>query len=178
VGEEAGLTPDRLIRTILMGDGDEALNNMLVWKCVACYTCGVRCPNGIHTSSINETLKQMSKEAHLEPALRGVAAFHGAFTASASRSGRLNELEFMRTYEKENIMNGLKSGGFRAVFEEIAGQAGLGLSMLMRKRIHLGGEKIAGLSEIRRIFKKAGEKYAGRSGRGDSGAKGAKGTRE
>src|SRR5512138_3797973 len=67
VGEETGVTPDRLIRLILVGDREAALNNLLVWKCVACYTCGTRCPNNIQTARITEALKQMSKERHLKP---------------------------------------------------------------------------------------------------------------
>src|SRR5512145_3556201 len=65
VGAESVVTPDRLIRMILLGDDKGALENMLVWKCLACYTCGTRCPNNIQTARITETLKQMGKEAHL-----------------------------------------------------------------------------------------------------------------
>src|SRR5450759_83060 len=79
VGEEAGVTPDRLIRMILVGDREAALNNLLVWKCVACYTCGTRCPNNIQTARITETLKQMGKEAHLDPLKPRIADFPSSF---------------------------------------------------------------------------------------------------
>jgi heterodisulfide reductase subunit C len=63
VGEETGyVTPDRLIRMILLGDREKALSDGLVWKCVSCYTCGTRCPNEIQTARITETLKQMSRK--------------------------------------------------------------------------------------------------------------------
>ncbi len=63
VGEETGyVTPNRLIRMIILGDRENALNNELVWKCVSCYTCGTRCPNDIQTARITETLKKISKE--------------------------------------------------------------------------------------------------------------------
>src|SRR4030042_1115209 len=80
VGEETGyVTPDRLIRMILLGDREQALSNKLVWKCVSCYTCGTRCPNDIQTARIPATLKKMSTEAHLEPLNSKVAEFHSAF---------------------------------------------------------------------------------------------------
>src|SRR5450759_3091703 len=79
VGEETGVTPDRLIRLILVGDREAALNNLLVWQCVACYTCGTRCPNNIQTARITETLKQMSKEAHLDPLKPRIADFPSSF---------------------------------------------------------------------------------------------------
>ena len=90
VGDETGVTPDRLIRMVLLGERDEAVNNLLVWKCVACYTCGTRCPNNIQTARITETLKQMSKEAHLEPLSPTWPHFHDAFMTARfpSRPGQ------------------------------------------------------------------------------------------
>jgi heterodisulfide reductase subunit C len=155
VGDESGVTPDRLIRMILLGQRDEALNNKLTWKCVACYTCGTRCPNNIQTARINEALKQMGKEAGLIPALHSVDAFHNAFLASVSRSGRLNEIDFMREYETKNILADIKSGRFKDAFVEIAGQAKLGLSMLMKKRLHFKKERVSGLQEIKHLYEKA-----------------------
>lgn len=156
VGEETGVTPDRLIRMIILGEREEALNNLLVWKCVACYTCGTRCPNNIQTARINETLKQISKEAHFEPILPKVAAFHDAFLRSTSHFGRVNELEFMGLYEMRNAKRELKhGGGWKAVADEIKNHAKLGISMMKKKRMHLRLNKIKRLSEIKRLFKKA-----------------------
>jgi heterodisulfide reductase subunit C len=154
VGDETGVTPDRLIRMVLLGDKNDAMNNLLVWKCVACYTCGTRCPNNIQTARITETLKQMSKEAHLDPLSPSIAAFHKAFTTSVSHFGRLNELEFMGLYEMKNMPYVLKKGGLKAVLEEMKNQASLGLAMTKNKRMHLAVEKIKGLSEVKGIYKK------------------------
>jgi heterodisulfide reductase subunit C len=156
VGVESVVTPDRMIRMVLLGEKDEALNNLLVWKCVACYTCGTRCPNNIQTARITETLKQMSKEAHLDPLNPRVAAFHSAFVQSASRSGRVNELGFMGMYEAKVTQSEMKRGGLKAVIEELRNQAKLGFEMIKRKRMHFGFEKkIKGLSEVKDLYKKA-----------------------
>jgi heterodisulfide reductase subunit C len=156
VGNETGVTPDRLIRMIIFGKREEALNNPLVWKCVACYTCGSRCPNNIQTARINETLKQLSKEAHSEPLLPKVAAFHDAFLKSTSYFGRVNELEFMGLYEIKNATRELKhGGGWKAVAGEIKNKARLGISMMKKKRLRLRLDKIKRLSEIKRLYKKA-----------------------
>jgi len=132
VGDETEVTPDRLVRMILMGEKDDALNNLLVWKCVACYTCGTRCPNNIHTSRINETLKQMSKEAHAEPKIPRVFSFHSSFMKAVSHFGRNNELEFMGLYQMENV----KKGGVSALIEDIKSLSRLGIAMLRKKRMH------------------------------------------
>ncbi len=156
VGDETGVTPDRLIRMIILGEREKALNNLLVWKCVACYTCGTRCPNNIQTAKINEILKQMSKEAHFEPILPKIAAFHDAFLRSTSHFGRVNELEFMGLYAMHNAKSELKhGGGWKAIADEIINKAKLGILMIKKKRMHLRLEKTKKLSEIKRLYKKA-----------------------
>lgn len=162
VGAEAGMTPDRLIRAIIFGDRKQALNNLLVWKCVACYTCGVRCPNNIQTARINETLKEISMENHLKPLLPKVAAFHGAFMRSASHFGRINELEFMGMYELQNAKRELKSsGGWKAVVDTIKSNARLAISMIKKKRMRLRLHRIKNLSEIKRLYKNAKNETGG-----------------
>jgi heterodisulfide reductase subunit C len=158
VGEATGVTPDRLIRMVLLGDKDAALNNLLVWQCVACYTCGVRCPNNIQTARITETLKQMIKEAHAEPLVPQIADFHSSFMTSTSHFGRVNEMEFMGIYEMKTTGKALVHGRFKAIFDEIKNLVGLTLSMIKINRMHLGFEKVKGLAEVKRLYKKTKSK--------------------
>ncbi|MCX7914076.1 MAG: 4Fe-4S dicluster domain-containing protein [Thermodesulfovibrionales bacterium] len=151
VSDEAGVTPDRLIRMIVFGQKEEALKNFLVWRCVACYTCGERCPNNIQTARITETLKQISKKANLEPLVPKVAAFHDSFLKSATNNGRLSEMEFMILLLKK-IKN---AGGWSAVIAEMKSQSKLGKALYKKKRIHFGSEKVKNLSEIKKLVKKA-----------------------
>jgi heterodisulfide reductase subunit C len=147
---------------IIFGEREEVLNNLLVWKCVACYTCGTRCPNNIQTARINETLKQISKEVHIEPLLPKVAAFHDAFLKSTSHFGRVNELEFMGLYEMQNAKRALKhDGGWKAVAGQMRGHAKLGISMIKKKRMHFRLSRIKRLSEIKRLYKKAADEAGG-----------------
>lgn len=155
VGEETGVTPDRLIRMVMLGDREAALNNLLVWKCVACYTCGTRCPNDIQTARITETLKQMGKEARLKPLTPRIADFHSSFMSSTKHFGRFNELEGMAIYEAKTIVKELARGRIKAVLDELLGQARLGAAMTKKKRMHLDLEKIAGRSEVKALFRKA-----------------------
>lgn len=156
VGEETGyITPDRLIRMILLGDREKALKNELVWKCTSCYTCGTRCPNEIQTARITETLKQMSKEEHIEPLAPKVASFHDSFCTSTRHFGRLNEIEFMGLYETKNNLRDLAHLKFKAVYDESINQAKLGIAMTKKRRLHFLFEKVKGVSEIRRFYKKA-----------------------
>jgi heterodisulfide reductase subunit C len=140
---------------ILLGDRGEALNNLLVWKCVACYTCGTRCPNNIQTARIVETLKQMSKEIHLEPLRPRIADFHDAFMKAAGHMGRFNEIEGMRIYETKTALRELKKGNVGAIVEEMKGQAKLGMTMMKKKRMHFKVDKVKNKAEVKALFRKA-----------------------
>jgi len=155
VGEETGVTPDRLIRLILVGDRDAALNNLLVWKCVACYTCGTRCPNNIQTARITETLKHMSKEAHMKPLVPRIADFHNAFMTSTGHLGRVNEIELMAIYETKTLFKELARGNFKAMSEEMTSQGRLGAAMTKKKRLHIGMDSIKNRAEIQALYKKS-----------------------
>lgn len=154
VGDETGFfTPDRLIRAILIGDRHTALNNELIWKCVSCYTCGIRCPNGIQTGRITETLKKMAKEAHQESPYPKVVHFHDAFVKSGVRWGRVNETELMAAYEMKNTAADLKKFDFRAVAEEVGRQLKLAMAMFRMGRMHFGFLSAKGRGEIKRLKK-------------------------
>lgn len=155
VGEETGVTPDRLIRMILVGDKEAALNNLLVWKCVACYTCGTRCPNNIQTARITETLKLMSKEAHLTPLVPRIADFHNAFMTSTGHLGRVNEIELMAIYETKTMFKELAQGNLKAMFEEMTNQGKLGAEMTKKKRMHFGMDRVKNRAEIKALYKKS-----------------------
>jgi heterodisulfide reductase subunit C len=159
VGIETGyVTPDRLIRMIILGDREAALNNQLVWKCVSCYTCGTRCPNDIQTARITETLKHMAKEAHLTPLSPKVANFHDAFVGSALRWGRLNELEMMGFYELKNSLGDLKRFDFKAIVNELLSQMKFARPMLAKGRMHFGFQTSRGRGELKKLLKKAKER--------------------
>ncbi|HEY5998846.1 MAG TPA: 4Fe-4S dicluster domain-containing protein [bacterium] len=156
VGKESGVTPDRLIRMLLLGDEQGALDNLLVWKCLACYTCGTRCPNDIQTARITEVLKQISKAQHREPLLPRVAAFHGAFVKAAGQAGRFNELVGMGMYEAQVAAGELKRTGLKGVIAELKGQAKLGQAMMKKKRMHVKYETVKNKGEIKALYRKAG----------------------
>lgn len=154
VGEETGnLTPDRLIRMIMMGDMENILNNRLIYKCVSCYTCGTRCPNDIQTGRITETIKKIIKEKQIQPEETKVFHFHTTFLNSGLRWGRVNELEFMTFYEMKNALHELKKLRFKNIYNSIVSQTKLGFSMLKKNRLHFGFHPAKGRKEIKQLYK-------------------------
>jgi heterodisulfide reductase subunit C len=159
VSEATGfVTPDRLIRMVLLGKREAALDNLLLWKCVSCFTCGVRCPNDIMTARIVDTLKKMAKEAHVSPATYKPVAFHDSFVKAAKRKGRLNEVEFLTRYAMRSTLSGLVRLKFAEIVQDHKNQAGLGLALLRKGRMHFRIRKIEGKKEFRRLVKKAADR--------------------
>ncbi|MDY6822844.1 MAG: 4Fe-4S dicluster domain-containing protein [Thermodesulfobacteriota bacterium] len=160
VADETGyLTPDRLIRMIATGDRENAINNDLVWQCVSCYKCGIRCPNNIQTGRITETLKKMAKESH-HPTHHNqhrherIAHFHDAFLTAGVRRGRVNETEFMGIYELKNTISNIKTMNISAIGGELAAQMQLGLAMLRLRRMHFKFLSAKGRKEIKQLYKR------------------------
>lgn len=158
VAKNTGVTPDMLIRKIIIGDRKGALENKLVWQCVSCYTCGTRCPNKIRTGRITETLKKMAKEERKRPLKPEVNSFHDAFCAAARHFGRVNEIEFIGLYEVKNTLRNLIRFNFKNIYREYKSQAHLGLEMTKRKRVPLSLERVKSSHELRRLYKKADNK--------------------
>jgi len=156
VGDETDFfTPNLLIRMVVLGDRERALNNQLVWKCVSCYTCGTRCPNDIQTARITETLKKMAKAEHLPPLQPKIADFHDAFVRSGIRWGRVNEMEFMGAYEMKFALRSIKARRFGAILDEVKTQAGLGMKMTQLRRMHFGFLIAKGRKEIKALQRKS-----------------------
>lgn len=155
VGEETGVTPDRLIRMVMLGDKEAAMNNLLVGKCVACYTCGRRCPNTIQTARITETLKQMGKKTSSKPLSPRIADFHEAFMTSTKHFGRFNEMEGMAIYKIKIAVKETLQGKLKAVIDEMISWARLGAEMTKKKRVHFGINRIKNRSELKALYKKA-----------------------
>jgi heterodisulfide reductase subunit C len=156
VGDETDFfTPNLLIRMVVLGDRERALNNQLVWKCVSCFTCGTRCPNDIQTARITETLKKMAKAEHLPPLQPKIADFHDAFVNSGIRWGRVNEMEFMGAYEMKLALRNIKARRYGAILDEVKAQAGLGMKMTQLRRMHFGFLIAKGRKEIKALQRKS-----------------------
>ena len=144
VGDETDFfTPNLLIRMVVLGDRERALNNQLV------------CPNDIQTARITETLKKMAKAEHLPPLQPKIADFHDAFVKSGIRWGRVNEMEFMGAYEMKFALRNIKARQFGTILDEVKTQAGLGMKMTQLRRMHFGFLIAKGRKEIKALQRKS-----------------------
>ena len=148
------VTPNRLIRMVILGDVEQALTNKLTWKCLFCHTCGTRCPNNIKTGRVADTLKKMALDAGLDPLNPEVKNFHKTFFNHSLRWGRINEIAMMGEYELRNIWDILKKGRFKELIAHLKERAKFGWEMFRQKRLHLSFQSSKGRDEIIRLYKK------------------------
>lgn len=52
--------PAQVIRAVMVGDREAALNNSTIWLCATCYSCSERCPQGVHFTDIMQVLRNIA----------------------------------------------------------------------------------------------------------------------
>ncbi len=58
----------RIIRQIMFGMRQEVLSSPLIWMCLVCYRCYVRCPQKVNFTDIMRVLRYLAvKENHVSP---------------------------------------------------------------------------------------------------------------
>lgn len=130
-----------LLRLIQLGAKEAVLKSNTIWLCVACKTCGARCPNGIDISKVADALREMALAAGIAGGETRTPAFYQSFLATVKHLGRAYEAGTIGLYK-------LKTASYTQ-------DIGLGLKFLAKGKLKLLPERIKGRGEIRRIFRQA-----------------------
>ena len=123
VAETMDLLPHQLMHCLATGREDRALKAKTIWMCAGCFTCAVRCPNGIDITSVMDELREKAVKEGIPCPAPDVLAFHENFIRDLIRRGRIHELRMMGEY---NMRRGKPMHN-----------AKLGLGMLKRRKLHL-----------------------------------------
>lgn len=127
-----------VLRKIALGAEEELLRSHAIWMCVACETCGSRCPNNIYISRLMDAMRQMAIARGIPPAEPVVTAFHHSFVGSVEKFGRVHELSMLMAFK-------MKTKDF---FTDV----GAGLKLFLKGKIPLLPSKVAAKGQIDRIF--------------------------
>ena len=96
VTEAAGTPPNRFLRLLQLGLVDEVLENPLLWLCVGCSACGVRCPNNISTNEVIDQVRALSMDCkRIGSTAKDQRLFHRLFVGQVRRFGRIHELSLV-----------------------------------------------------------------------------------
>ncbi|MEM3509904.1 MAG: 4Fe-4S dicluster domain-containing protein [Nitrososphaerales archaeon] len=130
-------TPRQIMELIKLGVKDLVLNSSTIWLCAACYSCSVRCPQGVDLKQVMDTLKEMA----LEDPKYSVAekAFYEKFIEVVRKNGRMDEVAlYVKLMPKSTIMRNL----------------GFGLKLYQKGKIHLSPTKSNSADQVAKIFEK------------------------
>ena len=95
VADHFDLTPHRLLRAIQLGQKDVVLSSKTIWLCAGCEACSTRCPQGIDTPRIVDSLRIMAAREGVKPAVRPIPIFYNAALHGIKLFGRMYEAGLM-----------------------------------------------------------------------------------
>jgi len=129
--------PRRLMAHILAGDRERALASESLWYCTSCFTCAVRCPQGISPTDVMFALRSMAMDQKKSLSTK----FYKAFTGNVATYGRV--------FEAGVAMTAATHGGLKSMLRN----APLGLGLLRRGRMSLLPHRISGAGEVAALVK-------------------------
>ncbi len=102
-------TPRQIMELIKLGVKELVLNSSTIWLCAACYSCSVRCPQGVDLKQVMETLKEIAIE---DPKYsRDEKTFYEKFIDVVKKNGRMDEVAlYVKLMPKSTVMRNLGFG--------------------------------------------------------------------
>ncbi|MBN2360745.1 MAG: 4Fe-4S dicluster domain-containing protein [Deltaproteobacteria bacterium] len=140
MADEMDLKTHEIIRLLQLDRRERLLSSQAIWLCLTCETCTARCPNEFDPAATIDALREIVLAESASKVPRPMAAFHGAFLDQIRAHGRVFEFGLVASYK-------LRGG---ALFADVAAAPG----MLLRGKLSLMPERIAGVADIRRIFER------------------------
>ncbi len=138
-------TPRQIIAAVRAGLLDRVLNSNTIWVCSSCYSCTVRCPQGIRLTDAMYELKRLAIKHDLFPRGAKAPVLEEAFMHEVDKYGRNPESAMMtRFYLGTNPLEAVR-------------QAPFALGMLRRGRLKLREKRIRGHAQLEAISRRAEE---------------------
>jgi len=130
-------TPRQIMELIKLGVKDLVLNSLTIWLCSDCYSCSVRCPQGIDVKQVMDTLKEMALE---DPKYgRAEKEFYEKFVEVIRKNGKMDEVAlYVKLMPKSAVMRNL----------------GFGLKLYRKGKIRFSPSRSNSADEVAKIFEK------------------------
>ena len=69
-GVDDEFNPRKIIRMVLLGMRKEVLSSPVIWRCVQCYSCTVKCPQNVKFRDVMKVLRDMAvAEGFVDPSV-------------------------------------------------------------------------------------------------------------
>ena len=142
--------PAMLLRMIQLGQKDKVLGSKAIWMCVACETCGTRCPNHIRLAPVMDVLRQMALAGNYKPE-PAIYALHRAFLDNIKLLGRVYELGLVAEFKTL----GLLAGGPSVLFRGLSSDIKMGADLFLKGKFGLIPERVKRMEEVRKLYEEA-----------------------
>jgi len=136
----------KLIRLVLEGEKETALESRSIWLCTSCLLCTVRCPRNIRPMAVVAALKSIYEEEGMRCK---DSVFEGIFARQIRSRGRISEFLLSAEYM---IRSPSSAAQIMAFGSELVPKGKIELSFEAAK-----GERIEGTEEVKRIFELLGD---------------------
>ncbi|MFC1949404.1 4Fe-4S dicluster domain-containing protein [Chloroflexota bacterium] len=140
VATDMDFHPDQIIRMVQMGLKEQVLTSEAIWVCLGCETCVARCPNEINILRVMDTLREIALKEKVVGKEKKIPAFHKSFLYPIKLFGKQYELGLIAYLI-------LKTMDF--------GDLGLGIKMILKRKLPFFPSRIKGLKQIKNIFNRA-----------------------
>ena len=130
--------PNRTIRLLQLGEGEQVLGGRSIWYCASCETCTTRCPNGVDLAAVMDALRQLCWQRRGTSEEKSVQLANRLFLDNIRSFGRQHELRLGALFN-------LKSG-------QLLKDAGLAPKLLAKGKLKMLQSKNRNVAEIARIF--------------------------
>ena len=84
--------PNRTIRLLQLGEGEQVLGGRSIWYCASCETCTTRCPNGVDPAAVMDALRQLWWRRRGSSEEKSVQLANRLFLENIRSFGRQHEL--------------------------------------------------------------------------------------
>jgi quinone-modifying oxidoreductase subunit QmoC len=139
------ITPREIVALFRAGQLEKILHSRTIWICASCYSCRVRCPQGILVTDLLYALKRLAMDKKVYPAHFPVYALSQAFIRNVYRYGRNFELGLGLSYL------------LKADRKKLLASAGFGLAMIKRGRLGIRPKAVKRIHEVRAIIDRANQ---------------------
>ncbi len=148
VAEAMDVKPNQVVKMVLLGMREEALNCDAIWFCSTCLMCDERCPQGVKPREVMEVLKQMAlKGDGKPPKSKASYTYYKTFMENMRNYGRIHETSFFAKFKLKATPIGLG----------LLGYAPFGLKLLRKDKISLKPHRIHRLEDFKEVFHKIEE---------------------
>ncbi|HEY74154.1 MAG: heterodisulfide reductase [Chloroflexi bacterium] len=142
--------PAQLLRLIQLGQKDKVLGSSAIWMCVACETCGTRCPNHIRLAPVMDALRQMALAGDYKPE-PAIYALHRAFLDNIKLLGRVYELGLVAEFKTLSLL----AGGPATLFRGLGADIKMGTGLFFKGKFGIVPERIKRMDEVKKLYEEA-----------------------